>query len=93
MTYSMRLKRAGALGATLLAVAALGGCFGGGDDDDDDDGGTPPVTDTVPGSAGATVTSFIDYLKGLAVSDTTEPLLLTDFTAPTSETDEPVGLN
>lgn len=92
MTTSKRLKRAGAFGATLLAVAALGGCFGGGDDDDDDND-TPPVTDTVPGSAGATVTSFIDFLKGLAVSDTTEPLLLTDFVPPTSETDEPVSVN
>ncbi len=70
----------------LCASAALVGCGGGGDD------AAPPVTESVPQSASASVTGFIDYLKQLVVAsaDMLEPVDVSAVTPPTDDAAEPV---
>ena len=69
----------------LCAAAALAGCGGRNDDD------VPPATESVPASASASVTGFIDYLKLLVVAsaDTLEPVDVSAVTPPTDDTAEP----
>ncbi len=74
--------------ATLVAAALLGACGG---LDDDDDGGNG-ASQTVPGSAFSSTTSFVDFIRTLAVSDTDEPLTFEGFTAPVDDTAEPTPL-
>jgi hypothetical protein len=84
--------RAVGLALTLGVALALSGCW---DDDDDDDGGTPVVVDgEVPDSAGASSTSFIEFIQGLGSDDeTSEPLTIREgFTVPADDDGEPVPL-
>lgn len=88
MTYSIRVKQVGMRGAVLLlAAAALAGCGGG-----DEPVAPAAEADSVPQSAGASAQSFVDYQKGLAASDTAEPLKLQGFVPPADETSEPFSI-
>lgn len=92
MKANSRLRAVG-LALTVGLALGLGGCW---DDDDDDDGGTPVVVDgEVPDSAGASSTSFIEFIQGLDSSDdTSEPLLIRDgFTTPADDDGEPAPLS
>lgn len=74
----------------IASVALLASCGGGGDDGGNDN--TPPApSNTPPASASSSVDGFIAYLQGLVVTrqDTSEPLDVTAFVAPTSDTTEP----
>lgn len=77
--------------AGLVTVMALASCGGG-----NDNGGPPPApppaaSNQPPPSASSSVAGFIAYLKTLVVTkqDTVEPLDLTGFVAPVSDTTEP----
>ena len=72
----------------LCTAAALAGC-GGGDDDE------PPVTESVPASANASVAGFIGYLKELVVAsaDMLEPVDVSAVTPPTDDTAEPASVD
>jgi len=73
----------------MAVVAVLLTACGGGDDD------TPPVTESVPASASASATGFIDYLKQLVVAsaDMLEPVDVSAVTPPTDEASEPTPIN
>ncbi len=80
------LRRVGLGIAGLVIVTTLASCGGG-----NDDGGPAPVTpvsNTPPASASASVGGFIAYLKTLVVTmpETTEPLDVATFVAPTDDT-------
>lgn len=84
------MRRAIAVVAGAAALATLASCGG------HDDGGptptpTPVATNTPPASASASVDGFIAFLKTLVPTkpETTEPLDVTGFTAPTTETGDP----
>ena len=72
--------------AIVLAAAALSGCWNSDRDDEVDASAVP-----VPDSAGASGTSFIAYIKGLAAGDeTSEPKTFNaTFTAPAEDPAEP----
>lgn len=56
---------------------------------------TPPPpgpTSEIPPSAGTSVAAFIAFLVSLAASDTTEPLALGSFAAPSDDITEPQPL-
>ncbi len=87
------IRRSGGVVTALAGVAmvvALASC-GGGHDDGNPTPTPPPVSNTPPDSASASVQGFIDYLKILVATmqDTVEPLDVNAFTAPTSETADP----
>lgn len=82
----IKARQCGRLGALVLGAAFLLAACGG---LNDDGGGT---SQTVPGSAFASTTSFVDYLKTLAVNDTDEPLTFDGLTAPVDDTAEPTPL-
>jgi len=69
----------------LAAAASLAGCGGGNDDS------PPPATASVPPSASASATGFVEYLKALVASaaDTLEPVDVSAVTPPTDDTSEP----
>ena len=77
--------------AGVATVIALASCGGGGDNGGGGSGPPPPVSNEPPASASASVLGFIDYLVALTFNglDTIEPLDLTYFTAPVSDTTEP----
>lgn len=72
----------------LAAGVALAGC-GGGDDN------TPPVTQSVPASASASVSGWISYLQQLVVAaaDMLEPVDVSAVTPPTDDTAEPTVID
>jgi hypothetical protein len=72
----------------LCAAAALAGC--GGSDDE-----APPVTESVPASASASVGGFVSYLQSLVVAsaDTLEPVDVSAVTPPTDDTAEPTPVD
>lgn len=74
----------------MVAAAALASC-GGGNDNGGPPPAPPPASNLPPPSASGSVDGFIAYLKTLVVTkqDTVEPLDVTGFTAPTSDTTEP----
>ena len=77
---------------TVGLALGLAGCW----DDDDDNGGTPVVVDgEVPDRAGASSTSFIEFIQSLAGSDeTSEPLSIREsFTTPADDDGEPAPLS
>ena len=86
ITKSRRSARLGVL--VLGAVVVLAAC-GGLNDDDDGGGGS---SQTVPGSAFASTSSFVGYLRTLAVNDTDEPLTFEGLTAPVDDAGEPTPL-
>lgn len=94
MTYSNRLKRIGALGASvLLAAFALGGCGGGsGSAEMAAPAAAAADSESVPPSAGASVQALVDFQQGLAASNVTEPLKMSSFLAPNSDTAEPFAI-
>lgn len=78
-----------AIGA-LFTASFVAGC--GGDDDSSVEGGQPPGTGagSVPDSASASVSAFLDFLQSLNSSDTAEPLSIGDgFKPPTDDTGDP----
>ncbi|MEO8938000.1 MAG: hypothetical protein ABI277_00045 [Burkholderiaceae bacterium] len=86
MQASSKLRRVGLTIAALALVTTLASCGG-------SDNGTPaPVTpvasDTPPASASASTLGFIAFLKTVVVTmpETTQPLDLTNFVAPTDDT-------
>ncbi len=72
----------------LCAAAAMAGCGGGNDD-------VPPVTESVPASASASASGFIDYMKQLvaASADTLEPVDVSAVTPPADDAAEPTAVN
>lgn len=77
------MRSSTALAALLALAATLAGCGGGQDE-------TPaPAGNTVPPSATASTTAFVDYAGSLAPSETQAPLDLGNIVPPTSETEEP----
>ncbi len=89
---SLKLARRIALGlAGVGAAVVLASCGGGNDDNNGNNNPPPPASNQPPASASASVDGFIAYLKTLVVQfpETGEPLDLTNFTAPTSDTTEP----
>lgn len=91
MAVTRGVRRASIALAGLATVIALASCGGGRDDGGPPPTVPPPVSNMPPASASADVTGFIAYLKILVVTmqDTVEPLDLTSFTAPVSDTTEP----
>ena len=88
MGVARRVRGASIALAGLATAIMLASCGGG-----HDDGGPPPVTpppvsNMPPASASADVAGFIAYLKILVVTmpDADQPLDLSAFTAPTSDT-------
>lgn len=74
----------------LVVVAlSLSACGGGGG------GSGSAVADNVPpASAGTSIAGFVTYLQSLtsASSETADPVDVSDFVAPASETDEPTSI-
>ena len=89
-TRGSGIRRSGAIMAAVAAMLTLASCGGG-----HDDGGpvAPPaaVSNTPPDSASASVLGFIAFLKILVPTqpETTDPLDVTAFVAPTTETGDP----
>lgn len=75
---TLRLARLGL--AAVVATGMLVAC-GGGDDED-------ASRTTVPASAGESSASFVSFLRGLASSDTSEPLSLEGFIVPVDDTSD-----
>lgn len=93
-TMNSKTRRARVVSIALAGAAAIGLASCGGGNDNNDNGNNnppPPASNTPPASASADVAGFIAFLKTLVVQfpETTEPLDLTNFTAPTSDTTEP----
>jgi predicted small lipoprotein YifL len=78
------------LAPALAALAVLAACGGGGGN------GTPPAADAreVPASAGQSSAALVGYLSDLATKkdDTRDGLSLEKFSAPMSDTEEPIPL-
>lgn len=83
-TQQSPVIRLGWIGAAGLLAATLLGACGGRDDSDDNN-----APGTVPAAAAGSSLAFTDFLRGLATSDTDEPLSLEGFTAPVDDTGEP----
>lgn len=96
--YGRRLAAA----ALLLAAIGLSGCGS-----DNDNGGAnpaagpspgggmsaPPAADnSIPASAGTSVTAFIAYLRGLRTDETSAPVRVGGFVAPVDDTAAPTSL-
>ena len=83
------------LAAGLASAFCLSGC--GGDDNDTPVVVNPPPSSgagSVPDSAGASVSAFLDFIQSLASSDTAEPLTIGDtFVTPTDDTGDPRPLS
>lgn len=86
-----------ALCSAVLALAACGG--GSGDSGNAGNSGSSngsggSTSTSIPGSATASVDSFVAYMKVMIESadDTGEPVSLGDATGPDSDTANPVGL-
>lgn len=86
-----------ALCSAVLALAACGGGSGdsgnaGNSGNNDGSGGS--TSTSIPGSATASVDSFVAYMKVLieSTNDTGEPVSLGDATGPDNDTASPVGL-
>jgi len=83
------------IAAVLIGAASavtLASCGGGDDDDNGNTPVTPPVTSNQPpASASQSVDGFIAFLKTVVPTkpETSEPLDVTGFVAPTNETGEP----
>lgn len=75
--------------AGLVTVVSLASC--GGSSNNDTPPAPPAASNQPPASASSSVAGFIAYLKTLVVTmqDTVEPLDLTGFIAPVSDTTEP----
>ena len=80
------LRRVGVVGTGLAALLLLASC--GGSDDGNPPVVTAPVSNTPPASASADVGGFIAYVKTVVASssDTSSPIDLTGFVAPTDDT-------
>ena len=89
-------KLAGLYGLAWLAATALGGC-GGGESQAQAQAQAPAAAvveiQSMPLSAGASVSALMDYQQGLAVSHRGEPMALSTLVLPTSNTAEPIPLN
>ncbi len=75
--------------ATVAAAVVLASC--GGSDDRTPPVVTPPVSNQPPASASQTVDGFIAFLKTIVPTrpETSEPLDVTGFIAPTTENGDP----
>lgn len=77
----------------MLCVALLSACGGGGGDDA---AVPPPVapSDEIPATASASAPGLVAFLLALAADlpDDREPLDVSRFVPPLSETDEPIAL-
>jgi multidrug efflux pump subunit AcrA (membrane-fusion protein) len=71
--------------AILALTAGLAACGGGSTAE-------PPVQNEVPASATASTASFSKYAGSVKRSETANPLLVDKVQPPTSETDEPIGV-
>ena len=85
MTTHLRHAGLAAVAAAGLALAACGG------NNNDDQ---PPVTESVPASASASVGGFVDYLMRLvgSAADMLDPVDVSAVLAPTDEVSEPTAL-
>jgi len=86
-TVFIRSARLALCGVALAIVASCGGSGG----DNGNGNGPPAASNSPPDSASASVQGLIDYLKILVVTmpNTTEPLNVDAFVAPTTDTAEP----
>lgn len=87
----MKIKAPIWLAVGLMTTLLVSGC---GSSDDDKVATAPPTPATVPDSAGASASSFINYLMTLSPNDeTSEPLSLGNgFAVPAEEASEPQPL-
>lgn len=107
MHHSTRLKKLGSIGAlawlAALALAGCGGGSGGGDSSSGSSNGngngqalSPAAAvvdvEALPPSAAVSVQALVDYQQSLTVSNDTEPLKVSAFALPTSDTAEPSAL-
>ena len=95
MSNTHRLKRRCVAGApVLLAALALAGCGGGSGSSSETAAPAAAVADaeSVPPGAAASVQSLVDFQQGLAASNTTEPLKVSGFLPPNSDTAEPFAI-
>ena len=81
----MTMRSSCLLAVAVLALAACGG--GGGDAAPEMP--APAPSNRVPNSASASTNAFVQYTSSLAASESAEPLEVDQFTAPTTETEEP----
>lgn len=94
MTHSIRLKSVASIGApVLLALFALTGCGGGDNGEAPAPAAAAAEAGSVPSSAGTSVQALVDYQRGMAASNDTEPLTMSGFLAPNSDTAEPFAIN
>ncbi len=90
------MKKTFRLAALVMVVSAgLSACGGGGDAGPAPMPAPPAATDSVPASASASVSGFIDYLQALVKSaaDTLEPVSLANVAPPAGDSDEPRQLD
>ena len=86
MTFSKKI----ALAAGLTVVLVLSGCGGGSNSSSTPVGGTS-TANSVPDSAGNSVTTFLAFLVAMTSSETSEPLSMSNgFTVPADETNDPM---
>ena len=83
----MTMRSSWLLAAAVLALAACGS--GVGEPTPVPPAPAPAPSNRVPISAGVSTNAYVQYTKSLPASDSTEPLEVDQFTAPTSETEEP----
>ncbi len=83
MNMRSLLLRAAVLGAATLLAAC-------GDDPGEAPAPPPVAEDTVPASATASTTAYVQFVGGLAADDRAPPRRLDGVTPPTSETSEPL---
>lgn len=84
----MSTIRSAAIAASIaVGLAACGGGGGKG-------GGGGVAANTPPASASASVQGFVSYLQGIVAtrSESAEPVDLSGFVAPSSDTDEPAQI-
>jgi hypothetical protein len=80
--------------ALLAALASLGLLAACGDDPYEAEPPAPPVAeDTVPASATASTTAFVQFTASLPADDRADPRRLDGVTPPTSETADPEPVN
>lgn len=90
------MKKTFRLAALVVVVSAgLSACGGGGGGDAGPAPMPPAATDSVPASASASVSGFIDYLQALVKSaaDALEPVSVANVAPPAGDSDEPRQLD
>ncbi len=90
MSIATTTRRLGLVAAGLVVAGSLASC-GGHDDGNPTPPPPAPTSNTPPASAAGSVDGFIAYLKTVVAVplDTSDPLDVSTFVAPTSDVTEP----